>query len=296
MDSSPLYRLQTTSYGGRGLFTTHSIPKATLPHTCQSPYASVIYRTFRKEVCGQCFAYAFDASRNTWNVKSDAGNGVWFCSETCRTVWLEEQNVGGLLGLMNAAVDKLAKSMKKSKEGDSSSPRNKHCKHDDTNIEITLETLDMAWKNAERHNTYSHAHGKPTSGSPSPQLDDMELDTVRFAISAIVNRYIEDTASPPVTPGASRWGAFLQLQDNELMHVRTRPHILASHLRVYMFLRRALLPVLQAYVATSEMVRAILGRDQGNVFGMWDMSTEGESEMLGWSMYVSGSYFNHSEC
>ncbi|RDB26111.1 putative protein lysine methyltransferase SET6 [Hypsizygus marmoreus] len=271
--------LRTTPYGGRGLFSIEPIPKDTLLVTCNSPYATVIFRKFRKEVCGHCFAYAFDAHRNAWNVKYDgqAGNGVWFCGVDCRDVWAAEQNVEGLQGLMNAAVDKLAKSMKEPKVIlpyflETMRPE-----------DITLEVHDLAWKRIE------DMYSRP--GCLAPYLDELEVDNVRFIVSAIVRRYFEDTV--PVKKGSSSWSALLQLQNNEIQHIRSRPYMLDSHTRIYGFLRKVMLPILQPYVKTSEMVRAILARDQGNVFGLWDMSTTGDSEMLGWSMYVSGSYFNH---
>jgi hypothetical protein len=75
----------------------------------------------------------------------------------------------------------------------------------------------------------------------------------------------------------------------------TRGHIsLPATYACILFLWRALLPVLPAYVATSER--------KGNSFTgswecvlIWDMSPEGESEIPGWSVYVSGASFNHSE-
>lgn len=279
-----LYHLQKTPYGGRGLFSIQPIPKDTLLHTCASPYAAVILRVFRKEVCGQCFAYAFDANRNAWNIKSEAqdGHSVWFCGVSCRDVWAAEQDIGGLLGLMNAAVEKLVKRMKKPKEGDKLPP--KHILRPEN---VTLETLDLAWKAAERINT------KP--GSDPVWLNELELNTARFVISGIVRRYLEDTMQTPRSDGALSWSELLALQNNEAQHIRSHPHILESQLRVYTFLRRVVVPVLQPYIETSETVRAILARDHGNVFGMWDMSATGDSEMLGWSMYVSASYFNHGQ-
>lgn len=278
MDSS--FSLRTTPYGGRGLFSTERIPKDTLLISCDAPYATVIYRKFRKEVCGHCFAYAFDVHRNAWNIKIDgqAGNGVWFCKAECRDAWSIEQNIGGLQGLMNVAVDKMAKTMKEPK-GTPAAAFVDHLRPED----ITPEIHDLAWKHAEA--TYTRP------GSPVPCLDELELDTVRFLVSAIVRRYLEDTA--PLTPQTLSWPALLQLQDNEILHIRSRPYMLESHTRIYGFLRKVMLPILEPYIQSSVMVRAILARDQGNVFGLWDMSTEGDSEMLGWSMYVSGSYFNH---
>ncbi|KAG5653208.1 hypothetical protein H0H81_001759 [Sphagnurus paluster] len=273
------FSLQSTHYGGRGLFATEPIPKDTLLLTCSSPYATVIFRRFRKEVCGNCFAYAFEAKRNAWNIKADAGSGVWFCTPECRNAWLQEQNVEGLQGLMNASVERLAKTMKQPKGPHTPSPAESMLPE-----AITLEVHDRAWKNAEEK--YAHR------GCPTAFLDELELDNVRFLVSAIVQRYFEERQSG--TSSAS-WAALLQLQNNEMNHVYANPYMLDSHTRIYGFLRKAILPVLQPYVQTSEMVRAILGRDQGNVFGIWDMSTEGDSEMLGWSMYPTGSYFNHSE-
>ncbi|KAJ7097616.1 hypothetical protein C8R44DRAFT_843609 [Mycena epipterygia] len=274
----PLFRREATWYGGRGLFATAPIAQGTLLHTCPAPYASVIYRVFRKEVCGHCFAYAFDAGRNAWNVKLAAGSGIWFCSEGCRDEWAHDENVGKLVGALNAAVDKLAKAMDKAALGktylDASAPS------------ITQESLDRAWVAAERE------VGTQPDSTP-PALDEMELDTVRFVLSALVRRYIEDSAQC-APPPLNAWTDLLELQNNELQHLRGRPHTLASHLRIYAFVRRVVPPLLAPYVATAETVRALLARDQGNVFGMYEMGEgAGDSEMLGWSMYVSASYFNH---
>ena len=283
MDS--LLSLKPTPYGGRGLYATKPIPKDTLLVTCDAPYATVISRKFRKEVCSHCFAYAFDCSRNAWNIRYTAqeGSGVWFCTEECRDLWAVEQNVDGLQGLMNFAVDKLARSMKRPKADAYLPPVVESMQPED----ITLEFHDLAWKCAE--DTYAR------SNYQTPYLDDMELDFVRFVVYGIIRRYLEDTVSLADRTGATGlcWQDLLKLQNNEVMYVRSRPYMLDSHIRIYGFLRKVLLPVLQVYVKSSETVRAILGRDQGNVFGLWDMSTKGDSEMLGWSMYVAGSYFNH---
>jgi SET and MYND domain-containing protein len=269
-----------TPYGGRGLFAVESIPKDTLLITCD-PHASVIYRKFRKEVCGHCFAYAFDSHRNYWNVRLDGqtSNGVWFCKGECRDAWVSEQDIEGLQGLMNAAIDKQAKCIKKPNVDppplffEQMPPQ-----------DITLEVHDLAWKTVEA--TWAH------SNAATPYLDEMELDMARFVVSGIIQRYFEDKMHPKSTLS---WSALLELQNNELLHIRSRPSMLDSHLRIYGFLRKAIITTLQDYVKTSETIRAILSRDQGNVFGLWDMSTKGDSEMLGWAMYISGSYFNHSQ-
>ena len=59
--------------------------------------------------------------------------------------------------------------------------------------------------------------------------------------------------------------------------------------------RRAALEILSSGLENSEAVRAILGRDPGNVFGIWEEGEGEESEMYGWGAYVFGSFFNHGK-
>ncbi|KAK7049855.1 Histone-lysine N-methyltransferase set-6 [Paramarasmius palmivorus] len=283
-----LYEIKPTPYGGRGVFATQAIPKGTLVHTSPAPYAHVIYREYRKEVCAGCFAYAFDAQRSTWAIKpAREGQGAWFCSKPCRDLWEKNQLWNGvyLMGEMNIAIDRLDKSVKKTK-GTKTGPQSQTTSVARTRETIVSEsqaTIDQAWRTVEESSTVV-----------TEPLSDLELDMVRFLASAIINRYIEDTIHP--APGDSSiaggtWTQCMELQDNELVYVRSKPHILESHLRVYAFLRKAIIPVLRPYVKTANTVRAVLGRDQGNAFGLYELT--GDSEMLGYALYLSGSYFNH---
>ncbi|KAF8655003.1 hypothetical protein AX16_003307 [Volvariella volvacea WC 439] len=289
----PFCAVLPTSYGGRGVFATQKIPKGTAVHTCPGPFASVIYRVFRREVCAQCFLYAFDVGRNTWNVKNDSqpGSGVWFCGEECRDAWIREENFDGLVGEINIVVDK---AMKRMKVEESSEEVVQGIADNIVNWrleDITAEVIDRAWKDAEAEII------KP--GTNDVQfLEELELDTARFLLSGIIQRAREDNKRTERTDAETRassspWSALLELQNNEVHYIREKPYMLAAHLRVYRFLRQIAIPALRPYITTSETVRSILGRDPGNVFGIWDASTSGDSEMLGWGIYISASYFNH---
>ncbi|KAJ7621367.1 hypothetical protein FB45DRAFT_139908 [Roridomyces roridus] len=279
MNPTPFLR-QSTWYGGRGIFATQPIPASALVHTSAAPYASVIYRHFRKEVCGHCFAYSFDARRSTWNIKLEAaGTGIWFCSEACRDEWLQTENVGELVEAVNIGVDRLAKNMGK-RSGQSTPPVAS------PSPPVTQELIDEAWVAAE---------STPLPRDAAlPALDEIELDTARFILSALVRRYIQDLDITPSSLASGSWTDLLELQNNELPLIRGRPEALSSHLRVYTFVRHIVrgVPALAPYLATSETIRAVFAREQGNVFGMYEASKEGE-EMFGWSMYVSASFFNH---
>ncbi|KAL1731318.1 hypothetical protein EV714DRAFT_208942 [Schizophyllum commune] len=363
---------RVTSYGGRGLFATKSIPSGTLLRTCPAPYASATYAPFRKEVCAHCFAYAFDVGKNAWNVKHDASPASRFCSEACMQSWAGEHDLS-LVARVEKAVQGLAKS-------------SLHVKKpvvapvmalDGAATEITMQDLDDAWQAAEAMDVKAGAL----------VLDEMEEEIMRFVLSAILRKYYEDVGSAGVdangikedgshscdgsmatgegpfaagssvtassrttTTPAGPFSAFLELQDNELQHVRTNPAILPAQIRVWLFLRLAVtdaparggrgsrdssargsrassapgskqssqrnspardsqrisslrisperqnsatIPELLPYLSTPHLLRAILARDHANAFGLFDMQEKGDSEMLGWAVYVAGSYFNH---
>ncbi|KAL1745927.1 hypothetical protein HDZ31DRAFT_73245 [Schizophyllum fasciatum] len=365
------FECRVTSYGGRGLFATKPIPADTLLRTCPAPYAAAIYAPFRKEVCAHCFAYAFDAGRNTWNIKHDASPGSRFCSAACLEDWSRERDLN-LLARVEKAIHALAKSSVKRP----ATPVLPTLDLSGATPAATMQAIDEAWQVAERLPVKDGAL----------VLDEMEEEILRFVLSAFLRRHAEDTADPvqdaahPVedatssaedtaravvgasnpaedtsfsanatssiikatsgatanlvvptqnTNPAGSWAAFLALQDNEAAHVRARLAILATHIRVWLFARLALLsaperrahggaperrehgggpewreasaargadvgiPELSAYVRTPATLRAVLARDHANAFGIFDAQEAGESEMLGWAVYPAGSYFNH---
>ena len=184
------------------------------------------------------------------------------------------------------------------------------------------EQLDIIWKQAELHYTPRNVRSRHFLQLREEQLTELELDMVQFVISALVRHFSEENAvvvdseavsdrALPSGPGVT-WSEMLELQNNEVETALRKPEIIAAHLRVYGFVRRIVETTLEAartkegvsnrdwtrlrsYVEKSDLIRAVLGRDHGNVFGIWDMANQGDSEMLGWGMYVQGSYFNHGE-
>lgn len=316
--TTELCTIRPTPYG-RGVFACRPIPAGTLIHSCLEPYASVIYREFRKEVCGYCFKYAFDEGTNTWNVRLEEGvkiggegnvpsAGVWFCCVECRAKWAQEVNVDGLLVYANIAVAKAMKRMKKLQDANGKDEEEVEGGPGPVLIqgEVTEDKVDKIWAEAEKV-------ALPGRGADWETLQELELENARFLISGILQRHKEDSTGcitkkveggilPTLDETSLSWPGVLQLQNNEVHYIRLRPHALSSYIRIYHFLRRLFfqptspqLRVLQKYVSESDTCRAILSRDPGNVFGLWELSTSsnGNSEMLGWGMYLSASYFNH---
>ncbi|KIY44329.1 SET domain-containing protein [Fistulina hepatica ATCC 64428] len=281
----PRFVLRTTSYGGRGLFTNENVSQNTLILRCDSPYASAIFLDFRKEVCTQCFAYTFEFNRNSWSIKHKSAGVFRFCSETCKNSWVKCHD----LDLMDRVHSAIARALKQTTKS------SKSVQHwPSLPALVTRESIDAAWDMA----------ASKISVDQAPV--DMEMEIVYYVLSALIRHHAEsvcssvplpaDRAIPSLTGTCHEtWESMLQLQDNELSHLRVRPDIFAVHTHVFVFLRSALqdIPELNVYFRTPNLVRVLLARDHGNSFGLFDTATQGYNEMFGWAMYPMGSYFNH---
>lgn len=373
--TSPYFTIAPTPYGGRGAFASQHIPKNTLILTCEAPYASVIHRKFRKEVCAWCFSWSWEVTRKgSWNIsialelqqaaeggkasggrKNGAGGpnaGVWFCGEACRDAWISDgegmtsledhPHHAGVRGIINAVLERCLTTMAK----DRTKPRTiqtpggielgwvaflQSLEDLDSTTDISSSFLEDAWERAEKLSSFSRSSTPVATISSSRKsntklipispamLTEFELDTARFVLAGLLKKCIEEfsqTSTSTRTPASSTyssgtWSDVLDLQDNALTHIQAKPHILATHVRVWIFIKfvvhsavretknlseqtKQLVHLLKKSVDTPYDTRAILGREHGNVFGIWDLAPEGvDSEMLGWGLYSFGSYFNH---
>lgn len=301
-DGSSYFELQTTTHGGRSLFVTSDVAPGMRIHSCESPFPYVIYKVYRKEVCAQCFAYSASdhapstvGSSRTWSIKwSRAGaTTAWFCSDVCKDNWEREEvspllmEVDALLSKGQAATRKRFKSLEEEVRVKAMFPS-----FEPGDRSITQGVIDAAWESAEAL-IASKAH--LSIYYSTLHLEDMELEIARSLAAAIVHQYCDQRLSPSdPTSQATRnrsdcWPQFLNLQTNELCNIQTRPYMLTAYLRIYVFLSNALPKHLRKYIST---VREVLARDTGNAFGIWD--GDRRDEMMGWGIWISASYFNHS--
>ncbi|PPR02139.1 hypothetical protein CVT24_011389 [Panaeolus cyanescens] len=313
------YSIEPTPYGGRGAFARHQIAKGQVILETTGPYAGVIFRKFRREVCGACFAYAFESGKNKWSVRlveeeAVGGAGLWFCSSECRDDWISERVCNGditwvldLYRALERLIDQMSKAGRKKVKAANSNPF--HYLENVSADQITQSFLEATWKQAEELSRYDAKH------EWTEELNEFELDTVRYILDGLVRKvseHLSSTVKSDRSPhGTGTWEDFAQLQDNELPFLISKPYLLSSHIKTYLFIRH-LCPLLKRskgscsesqtsiskiseYLETPTFVRMLLSRDPGNVFGIWDMAPEGEeSEMLGWGAFTFASYFNHS--
>lgn len=291
----PLIDLRTTSYGGRSLFAIQPIARGTNIFACEAPFAHVIYKDYRREVCAQCFAYAASISRSvddprTWSINSCRATAetVWFCTNECKVTW-ESGVIGPMIADVNALLGKAKITTRRNPARDGYDP----ILPNGPTAQITQDYIDKAWADVE---DLVSSRARLSAYCSTMNLEDMEFEISRSVASAIVQRYVFDhhlanLAVSSTISASDPWAEVLDLQSSEFSNVSLRPYILAAHLRVYAFLCYSLPKHLKSYVHTA---RHILARDTGNTFGIWD--GDSRDEMLGWGLWVGASYFNHSCC
>ncbi|KAI6132914.1 SET domain-containing protein [Pisolithus croceorrhizus] len=296
---SDYIEVRTTQHGGRSLFAARDIPPGTQVHSSPGPFAHVIYKDYRREVCAQCFAYAASdsappevAQSRVWNTKwkpeGFQGSTAWFCSEDCKEAW-EKDEAGPLQMQLDATLTKAQVASRRK------GPKPTNIPSLSSAAEITHDAIDQAWKNVDE---LVASKAQLVAHCATLDLGDAELDIARLLVSAIVRRHVSERTSGitdgPVDSDPHRnymsWSHFLHLQNNELGNIRERRHILSAHLRIYAFLCNALPKYLLPYIPTT--VREVFARDTGNAFGIWD--GDRRDEMLGWGVWISASYFNHN--
>jgi hypothetical protein len=229
---SAFYQILATPYGGRGAFAKTRIPKNTTILQCQGPYASVIVRKFRKEVCAWCFAWCFESSegrKGSWSIRLEgsegqAGNGgngaawtPWFCREGCRDAWVEEYSWNGdragldsLVRLMIKLEKTLvtyrnAKSRSKSRAGSpaTSPPPHAFAFLDNwTPSDVSESSIDSAWKLAESLTDNLKKPAKilemmetwniASAEDPTELLTEFEADCARFVLDGILRRALQE--------------------------------------------------------------------------------------------------------
>ncbi|KAF7984321.1 hypothetical protein HWV62_15311 [Athelia sp. TMB] len=302
---STLFCLKSTTYGGRSLFATIFIPANSLVHASESPCAHVIYKDYRKTVSS-------DSGANSKH-KSGTGNGERFCTIICKDLWIAEgMKYNGVRGKVSNAVEAAVRRMHRERHKSISSSELSPGLDPEVASTITQEILDTAWIAAVNQ-----------EDGPIAQLNDMELEIMRFVSSGLVQLLllrnqlaaaVPDALELPVIQANQLKQSALNLQENELPHIQQRPYILESHIRIHSFLRSAIAlgrrdsddmfgkePTAES--KAGGWVRGILGRDAGNAFGIRQDSSSAASvggsdleddEMMGWGLWVDASYFNHS--
>lgn len=260
--SSEFLSIRPTPYtGGLGAFATRRILAGTEVYCAPSPFVKVIYGPYRKEVCANCFAY--DCGRNMKHAqKSVTGKeqrGIaWFCSPECCNSWKDHVGEFGIEAISRilAGLSKLQKGKSDGRRSDGES----------------RATIEAAWTAAESSPVYKIL--------PLLQEED-DQDTAFFLLDGILARSRNPTG----------WEAFLSL--NPTLQPYDTPGTLQSHIRIFHYLHVHLPEHLRPF-CSAETILALVTRDHGNSFGIFEDDLGRDGEMLGYGTWTEASFFNHS--
>lgn len=274
--SSELFAVLPIANAGRGVIVKQDIPAGTVVLDSDGPVAHVIFRSYKKEVCAQCFEY--DRGR-TLPVR-DNDTGKVFCSLRCQSKWIEANDVVAVEAwkALYALVQSQSKNLLNSAEAPTGS------KPDPTAIET-------AWEEAVKQSALSdklHDEDSPlppqarrTQTRNKVKSRKIDPDVLSFLLSGILyHRQHPDLWQDDVQCLAADDQPYKNEQD------------LTTHCNSFMQLN-ADLPLTILSADTADVCRTLAHVGSHNAFGIRSGSEDGE-EYMGYSLYPSASYFNHS--
>ncbi|KAF2748275.1 SET domain-containing protein [Sporormia fimetaria CBS 119925] len=283
---SPLFSIRETPHAGRAVFATTSIPEGTLLYRADDLTLSVLLREYRREVCGQCFAYEYGRDLQI----RDKIVGFAFCSPQCRDMWTEEHGPVGVQAW--AAVEKLVKGRSKedSELVDSRLPRptKKEIKAAWDTVAAQAGLIRMARQGERDANVPSGATStegvqvtkQHRKALQKALLQPISPDIMSFCVSGILWLYQKPGEKARLLALASDETPYHNNDDLQAF-VRTYLHLLA------------VLPLPLMPLVTPETLFTLSQRDSHNSFGIRSLEDDG-SEFFGYGCWPAASYFNHS--
>nr|POF05902.1 putative protein lysine methyltransferase set6 [Quercus suber] len=265
--SSPYFQIGDIHNAGRGVITTSSIPAGTVLLTSDPPAAHVVIKPYRKEVCANCFAY--DRGR-TLPVR-DILTGKVFCSTYCQDEWRHEQGEIGVEAWLALHAFVQTRSKGSSNEVLSfTDPRPR------------TEEIEAAWLAAKKQVAIVREQKNQKNRKVSNQQHtNVEVDHMGFFLSGILQRH----RSP------RQWNdEMCSLAMDGQPYTSTGD--LLTHCNSFVQLM-SILPEALVSEDESDICQTMVSAGSHNAFGIRSGGEDLE-EYMGYAIYPSASYFNHS--
>ena len=270
---TPLFYLRDTPSAGRALFAARDAPPDTLLLCADDLAASVIFREYRKEVCAQCFAYDRGVE---WKTREPTGFA--FCGVACRSAWHEGADASAKLAY----------------EALHAFTAHNHGDRDDADIhDMTTLTrpgaaeIDRAWNESVIETAAILA------ARVRPQQTKADARRLRHAL---VTPPVPDTINfllSGVLCHAGRQGDWAEVTK---LHSCAEPYVSAQDLQQHLDAQRhllALLPPRLLDAVSPAVLHTVVSRAAQNSFSIRS-TDDGGSEIFGYGIWPSASYFNHS--
>jgi hypothetical protein len=280
--------IRLTPYGGRGYFAKENIQKGSVILRCDHPFASTVFRRFRKEVCAYCFAYQggktlkFRLPKQVYGKeKGGAYAGLYFCSQECVNQWVFFEDADDSLSDTLQLVDSAVRSTQ------TMAGKESEVFHGD--VPLTRELMDEKW----RLKIEELSRTSDLKIQNLPHIDEIEHDIARLVVTTLVKKFrVLSQDGAKVSTAQTEWDKFSSLQSNEYFQIIAYHPYMTAYLRTFEFLHKVLPPKFKN-VFTASVLRDTVGIEAGNAFGIWELPLNLESECFGTSIRPLASYFNH---
>ncbi|KAF2172278.1 hypothetical protein M409DRAFT_17511 [Zasmidium cellare ATCC 36951] len=262
---------------GRGVIARCDVPAGTLMLQSGPPAFHVVFKLYGKETCAYCFHW--DRGR-TLPIRDHTTAKV-FCSESCRAGWAQEQGKAGVDAWLCLADFLRARGRGTNADeemGDGARPQ--------------PGEIETAWQEADRQAKILRVSRE--SKTPQSKLDRkatlaimrkigeaIDSDVLSYLLCGLLYRYKDPT----------RWAdevLSLAMDDEPYKTQKDLESNCNSYLQLVSVLPLELLPLI-----TPELCRTIVRADNHNAFGIRSGGEDSE-EYMGYGVYPSASYFNHS--
>lgn len=292
---SPYFKVSETKYGGNGCFSYEDIPPGTTIHTAKLPLGSTIAREFRKEVCSYCFYYDHGNNMKYKLTLPGFNLYIFFCSEACGDKFRhyddEHQNlIRSLLIVEQYYVAGLKKGP---------------VEYEDPETDNLIQLSYDEWEKVALWDVDINKLKPSKWVNLIPAISDTEYLEIKYIITVLFQMYRNKNSSIPcdflvnIPSTLSQLNfetkLFEYLQSNEILKVLKYPYLLYSYINIYKFIKLSSLPCLQEFINPLS-IRLIIGNNLTNAFGIWSQETDEQvdKEFLGFGVYPSASFFNHS--
>ncbi|KAK4508068.1 hypothetical protein PRZ48_001805 [Zasmidium cellare] len=274
---SDLFEVREIPNAGRGVVARCDIPAGTVMLESGPPAFHVIFKIYGKETCGYCFYW--DRGR-TLPVRDHTTAKV-FCSEECRESWIQEQGKVGVNAWLSLQ--------------DFLRPRGRGTNADEEmgdGLKPQPVEIERVWQETERQAKLLRVYRQ--SKTPQTKADRkavqaimrktgeaIDADILSYFLCGTLFRYKEPT----------RWNdevSILAMDDQPYKTQKDLESSCNSYLHLVSILPLELLPHF-----TSELCRTLVRADNHNAFGIRSGGEDSE-EYMGYGVYPSASYFNHS--
>ncbi|PPJ49553.1 hypothetical protein CBER1_01950 [Cercospora berteroae] len=275
---SELWTVQRIDNAGRGVVASQPIPKDTVILRSGPPVVHVIFKKYGKETCAQCFLW--DRGRTLRERENELGKV--FCSVECRAQWMLEHDTDGVEAWRTLTAFVRTKS---SNNGGSDESMAEGAKP-------SVDTIRLLWQKAEEaalllrraraKSGMSKAERKTLNAIQRPLSQSKDADTLSYFLSGLL---LERRAN-----SERQRQEFLELAMDDTPY-KTQQDLEDSCAAFLQLI--SILPVHLTDLLKPQLCLNIVRADNHNAFGI-RAGGEDSEEYMGYAVYPSASYFNHS--